>query len=139
MMRKKQKLVTLAVDRGMRTIRVVVANRPRLMRDLMLAILSDQPDIEVLGTLENESQVAERLTEWQPDFVIVGLDRPGQRPVICDYILLHHPFVKILAVSENDNSVLFWADIRSARVENSEEGILNLLRGQVVSTTQRTM
>ena len=123
----------------MRTIRVVVANRPRLMRDLMLAILSDQPDIEVLGTLENESEIAERLTEWQPDFVIVGLDRPGHRPVICDYILSHHPSVKILAVSEHDNSVFFWADIRSARVENSEEGILNLLRGQVVSTTQRTM
>ena len=40
----------------MRKIRVLVANRPRLMRELVLATIADQPDIEVVGETQNESE-----------------------------------------------------------------------------------
>jgi chemotaxis response regulator CheB len=110
----------------MRKIRVLVANHPRLMRDLVLATVSDQPDIEVLGALEDESQIAQVVAETNPDIVIVALDKPQERPAICDYLLTRHPFVKVLAVApEQDNTVFFWSDIRSAPVESSEQGILN--------------
>ena len=104
----------------MRKIRVLVANRPRLMRDLVLATVSEQPDIEVLGALEDESQIAQAVADMQPDFVIVGLDKAHERPAICDYLLSHHPLIKVLAVAaDEDNSVFFWSDIRSAAVESS--------------------
>jgi hypothetical protein len=32
-----------------RSIRILVANRPKLMRELMLATLSDEPGIEIVG------------------------------------------------------------------------------------------
>ena len=119
----------------MRKIRVLVANRPRLMRDLVLATVSDQPDIEVLGALEDESQIAQVVADTKPDFVIVGLDKPIERPAICDYLLSHHPLVKVLAVSaDQDNSVFFWSDIRSEAIESSEEGILGVLRGRTHSS-----
>jgi chemotaxis response regulator CheB len=38
-------------------VRVLVANHPRLMRDLVLAVFADQPDIEVIGELQDESQL----------------------------------------------------------------------------------
>ena len=124
----------------MRKIRVLVANHPRLMRDLVLATVSDQPDIEVLGALEDESQIAQVVADTQPDFVIVGLDKPNERPSICDYLLLRHPTVKVLAVDpEQDNSVFFWSDIRSAAIESSEEGILNVIRGKSSTPMQRVM
>jgi DNA-binding NarL/FixJ family response regulator len=124
----------------MQKIRVLVANRPRLMRDLVLATISDQPDIEVLGALEDDSQIAQAVAESQPDFVIVALDRPDERPPICDYLLTHHPMVKVLAVApEQDNSVFFWSDIRSASIESSQEGILNVIRGKTHSQMLRVM
>jgi DNA-binding NarL/FixJ family response regulator len=124
----------------MQKIRVLVANRPRLMRDMVLATISDQPDIEVLGTIENDSEIAQSVAESQPDLVIVALDRPDERPPICDYLLLHHPTVKVLAVaSEQDRSVFFWSDIRSAAIESSEVGILNAIRGKTTSPLQRVM
>ena len=124
----------------MRKIRVLVANHPRLMRDLVLATVSDQPDIEVLGALDDESQIAQVVADTQPDFVIVGLDRPDERPPICDYLLSRHPLVKVLAVGpEQDNSVFFWSDIRSAAIESSEEGILNVIRGKSSTPMQRVM
>lgn len=124
----------------MQKIRVLVANRPRLMRDLVLATISDQPDIEVLATLDDDSKIIEFVAESKPDFVIVALDRPDERPPICDYLLSHYPLVKVLAVApEQDDSVFFWSDIRSAAIESSEEGILNVIRGKTEPTLNRVM
>jgi DNA-binding NarL/FixJ family response regulator len=124
----------------MQKIRVLVANRPRLMRDLVLATISEQPDIEVLGELEDDSKIAQAVADAQPDFVIIALDELGERPPICDYLLLHHPLVKVLAVAPEENSsVFFWSDIQSTAIESSEEGILNVIRGRGNPPIQRIM
>jgi DNA-binding NarL/FixJ family response regulator len=124
----------------MRKIRVLVANRPRLMRDLVLATISEQPDIEVLGELEDDSKIAQAVADSQPDFVIIALDKSGERPPICDYLLLHHPLIKVLAVApEENNSIFFWSDIRAVAIESSEQGILNVIRGKNQSGLERVM
>ncbi|HZR67184.1 MAG TPA: hypothetical protein VFA85_18740 [Terriglobales bacterium] len=124
----------------MQKIKVLVANRPRLMRELVLATISEQPDIEVLGELEDDSKIAEAVAASNPDFVIIALDQAGVRPPICDYLLVHHPLVKVLAVAPEENdSVFFWSDIRSTPVESSEEGILNVIRGKTHSRLERVM
>jgi DNA-binding NarL/FixJ family response regulator len=124
----------------MQKIRVLVANRPRLMRDLVLATIADQPDIEVLGELEDESKIAQAVADLQPDIVIIALDRSDERPAICEYLLVHYPRVKVLAVApEDDSSVFFWSDIRSAAVESSVEGLLGVIRGAAKPTPLRVM
>ena len=110
------------------------------MRDLLHATMSEQPDIEVLGEIEDESKISAAVAELKPDFVIVALDRPDERPAICDYLFAHHPLIKVLAVApEHDSSMFFWSDIQSAAIESSEEGILNVLRGKTVGWYQRIM
>lgn len=124
----------------MQKIRVLVANRPRLMRDLVLATIADQPDIEVLAELDDESKIAQAVADLQPDIVIIALDRSDQRPAICEYLLVHYPRVKVLAVApEDDSSVFFWSDIRSAAVESSVEGLLGVIRGTNRPTALRVM
>jgi len=128
------------LEQAMRKIRVLVANYPRLMRDLVLATVSDQPDIEVLGALDDESQIAKVVAKTQPDFVIVGLERPNERPPICDYLLSRYPSVKVLAVApDENNTVFFWSDIRSAAIESSEESILKVIRGKGTNRFERVM
>ena len=39
-------------------IRVLVANRPKLMRDLILATLADEPGIEIVGEVSDEMEIA---------------------------------------------------------------------------------
>ena len=120
-------------------VRVLVANRPRLMRELVLATISDQPDIEVMGEITQDSEIAQMVDEAKPDFLIIALDRADQRPALCDALLEKYPEMKILALApERNSSVFFWSvrDIRSARVESSEEGILSTLRGRTQAVTQ---
>lgn len=123
----------------MEKIRVLVANRPRLMRELVLATISDQPDIEVMGDISDDADIGEMVEQLRPDFVIIALDRADQRPALCDDLLARHPDMKILALApERNSSVFFWSvmDIRSARVESSEAGILGTLRGNAQPVMQ---
>ncbi len=127
----------------MRPIRVLIANRPRLMRELVMATISEQPDIEVVGVIEDEASIAGMVEHSRPDVLIIALDRSEDRPHICDVLLDRYPQLRILALAaESDSTICYWAnlDIRSDRIENSEESILSALRGRklVASAVQRS-
>ena len=118
----------------MRRIRVLVANRPRLMRELVLTTISDQPDIEVVGEIQDDSKIAEITDQTCPDCLIIALEESGGRPKICDQLLQRWPQMKILAVAASERqSVYYWATtvIRANQVETSEDGLLGALRGQI--------
>jgi chemotaxis response regulator CheB len=119
-------------SRMTRNIRVLVANRPRLIRELLLETISDQPDIEVVGEVQNEADILVAVEQKRPDFLIVALDNPRSRPPVCATLLEKFPDMKILALAPERNiSVFYWAsiDIHSFDLEVSEEGILDVLRG----------
>lgn len=116
-----------------KTIRVLVANRPRLMRELILSTLADQPDIDIVGEVADEGEVASTVDRTLPDILIVALEEPRRRPSVCDVVLRQHPEVRIIAVAPEQNySVYYWAsfDIHSSDVESSEEGLLSAVRSR---------
>ncbi len=122
-----------------KSIRVLVANRPRLMRETILSTFADQPDIEIVGEVADDSEIVESVKKTLPNFVVIALDRPGERPRICDDLLREHPEVRIIAVAPAKNYIVYyWAslDIHSSDIEASEEGMLNALRSSMV--TNRT-
>jgi chemotaxis response regulator CheB len=119
-----------------RAIRVLVANRPRLMRELILTTFADQPDIEIVGEVGDESEIFESVKRTLPNFVVIALDQPGKRPAICDELLREHPEVRVIAVAPERNSIVYyWAslNIHSNDIEASEEGILNVMRSRMVA------
>ena len=118
-------------------IRVLVANRPRLMRETILTTFADQPDIEIVGEVAEESEIFETVRRTSPNFVVIALDRPEERPQICDDLLREHPEVRVIAVAPAKNYVVYyWAslDIHSSNIEASEDGVLGVLRNRPVIT-----
>jgi DNA-binding NarL/FixJ family response regulator len=114
-----------------RPIRILVANRPKLMRELILATLSDEPGIELVGEVSDEAEIRQRVRQTSPDLLVIALDEPGKRPDICDTLLRDQPGLRIIAVASQQNcSVFYWAsfDIHSSQIEPSEQGILNAVR-----------
>lgn len=115
-------------------IRVLVANQPRLMRELVLETILEQPDIEIVAEIQNEEEIANAVDGTHPDFLIIALDESGRRPSLCDTLLLRYPKMKILALAPERNvSIFFWAsfDIHSSQVEASQAGILSTLRRKI--------
>jgi AmiR/NasT family two-component response regulator len=101
------------------------------MRELVLAVIADQSDIEVIGELQDENELAEAVEEAQPDILILALDDADKRVAQCGFLLGRYPQMKILALApEQNRGVLYWAtvDVRTRPLESSEAGILSALR-----------
>jgi DNA-binding NarL/FixJ family response regulator len=118
-----------------KAIRVLVAIHPRLMREAILTTFADQPDIEIVGEVSDDSEIMGCVNRTLPNFVLIALDQPGKRPRVCDDLLREHPEVRVIAVAPAENySVYYWAslDIHSSNIEASEDGMLNALRSKLV-------
>ena len=115
----------------MKRVRVLVANHPRLMRELVLAVIADQPDIEVIGEVHDQSELAGTVEEAEPDVLILALEDANKRVAQCGFLLGRYPQMKIVALAPEQNRGLFyWAvvDVRTKPLESSEAGILSALR-----------
>lgn len=115
----------------MKRVRVLVANRPRLMRELIVTTIADQPDIEIVGEVRDESDLAETVEQVRPDVLILAMDEPEKRLSQCGFLLGRYPEMRILTLAPDQNRALFyWAivDIRTKPLESSEAGILKAVR-----------
>jgi len=58
------------------SIRILVADDHPIVRDGLVAILSTQPDFEVVGEAGNGPEAIERATTLQPDVMLLDLEMP---------------------------------------------------------------
>lgn len=117
----------------MKRIRVLVANQPRLMRELIMATIADQPDIELIGDVGKQEDLADVVALSRPDVLILAMDEREKYRTQCGFLLGRYPEMRILALAPEQNRAQFyWAvvDIRSKSLESSEAGILDAVRQQ---------
>ncbi len=113
------------------SIRVLVANRPRLFRELVLSTLSEQAGISVVGQTDNEQDVPSLVAETKPDFLVLALDESQKRPALCDLLFQEFPALRIIAVAPNSSvGICYWAslEIHSSNMETSEKALLEVIR-----------
>jgi chemotaxis response regulator CheB len=106
----------------------LVANRPKLMREVILSALTDQPGIEIVGEVSEEKDILPQVKATLPDLLVIGLEESDERPAICDRVLREHPELRVIAVaSRKDRTLYYWAsfDIHCADIEPSASGILS--------------
>lgn len=112
-------------------VRVLVANRPRLLREMVLTALAEQSGIDVVGEADDERDVPALVAKTQPDFLLIAMDEERRRPRLCDLLLRQFPTLRIIAVAPHSNlGIFYWAsfEIHSATLEASEEGLLEVIR-----------
>ena len=117
-----------------RTIRVVVANEPRLMRELVLETIAGQPDIEIVSEVQNRADITRVVEDVQPDFLIIELTESESCLLLYSKLLQQFPKMKILALSLDGDSKIFYGPslhVLANGVEASEEGVLGALRSQI--------
>jgi len=115
----------------MKRVRVLVAYQPRLMRELVMATIADQPDIEVVGEVLEEARIAETAEEARPDVLLLALETPEKHSALCGFLLGRYPEMRILALApERNKGIHYWAvvDIRSEELASCEASVLQALR-----------
>jgi chemotaxis response regulator CheB len=114
-----------------KSTRILVANRPKLMRDVILATLSEQPGIEIVGEVSDEAEILGRVQATLPDLLVIALDETEERPAICDRVLREYPGLRVIAVApRKERTLYYWAsfDIHCEDIEASGAGILNVVQ-----------
>jgi chemotaxis response regulator CheB len=114
-------------------IRVLIANRPRLFRELVRSALSEEAGILVVGEVEDEKDVASMVAKTNPDFLVIALDESQKRPELCDVLFREFPALRIIAVAPNTNvGIYYWTSmkIHSTKMETGEEALLKVIRGK---------
>jgi chemotaxis response regulator CheB len=110
-----------------KSIRILEANHPKLMREAVFAAFAGQPDVEIVGEVSDDAEIRDRVEQTTPDLLVVTLEDSEKRPAICDSVLKAHPEVRIIAISSTKNrSVCYWPtlQIQSKSIEPSENGVL---------------
>jgi chemotaxis response regulator CheB len=123
-----------------KTFRILVANQPKLMRELLVEMLAEESWIEIVGQVAQEAEIRELVQKTTPDLLVVTADKPGKRPAICDELLREYPTLHIIAVAPHENyTVCYWAslDIHAADIESSEQGFLSAVKS-VAETVNKT-
>jgi DNA-binding NarL/FixJ family response regulator len=113
-------------------IRVLIANATRIWRDMLYDTIREEPDIEVVGDVSEESAIVPATERTNPDCVIVPLDKPGVAMSIYTEILAKRPHIRIVAIGEESDVVeLYWmseeGDIRRTYTTASREAIVRAL------------
>jgi chemotaxis response regulator CheB len=113
------------------SIRVVVANGPRLFRELVVSTLSKHAGIQIVGEAESDEDVPPLVAETKPNFLLIALDESRRRSSMCDQLLRKFPGLRIIAVAPNTNlGILYWTslEIHSTQMGASKNALLKMMR-----------
>jgi AmiR/NasT family two-component response regulator len=105
------------------------------MRELVMATISDQSDIEIVGEVADERELTEVVEQVQPDVLILAMNEHEKSLGQCGFLLGRYPQMRILALApEQNRGIFYWAfiDIRTKALESSEAGILSAVRERPV-------
>ncbi len=112
-------------------IRVLMANQPRLMRDVIATSLGYEEDVEVVAQVSAESEISRMVEGTKPEFLIVSLDSRRFGRSEREAMLQRHPEMQIVALAADGNSfTLFSASdgIRSVTYDAAEADLQDVMR-----------
>jgi DNA-binding NarL/FixJ family response regulator len=111
-------------------VKVLLANRPDLLRTGLSTLLEQQSDIEIVGTALGPIELLIAAGETQADVVVVTLPDSGEMPGICSHLLYEYPQLLILALSSAHTQACVYRQAITVEplADISDEGILTAVR-----------
>lgn len=84
----------------MKPIRVLLADDHNIILDGLNVVLSNDKEIEVIGTAENGEEVIEFLEKKETDLVVLDINMPKMDGITCSRVLKKQfPWIKILILT----------------------------------------
>jgi DNA-binding NarL/FixJ family response regulator len=84
----------------MNKIKIILVDDHQMFRDGLKAILSDQPDIELIADLGSGQELIELLNSAVPDLILTDISMPEISGIeLTEYVQKHFPQIKILILS----------------------------------------
>jgi DNA-binding NarL/FixJ family response regulator len=116
------------------SIRVLVANGPRLFRELVISTLSKHAGVEIVGEAKDKKDVPSLVAETKPNVLLIAMDESRRRPSMCDELLRKFRGLRIIALGPNTNLGTLYRvslKIHSTTMGTSKDVLLKVMRDSV--------
>ncbi len=101
-----------------RSQRVIVANEPRLFREMLRRAINKIPGLAVVGEVADLEALLPMLAETGAEWVIVSLTPSGQMPEGIEPLLVTCPSLRILGVAGDGSRVhIKWVEFHEESLE----------------------
>jgi len=88
------------------TIKIVLADNHRIVREGLALLLAGEPDMQVVGEAEGYSTTLKLIQEFSPQVVIMDISMPDLNGVEATRrILSQYPWIKVIALSMHSDSL----------------------------------
>jgi PAS domain S-box-containing protein len=112
--------LAVAADKG-RKIRIILADDHKVMRQGLARLLSEQPDIEIVGQAGDGRQAVDLVRDLQPNVVLMDITMPRMGGIQATRIITtHFPNVRVIGLSMHEE-----ADMAAAMCEAGAIAYLN--------------
>ena len=85
--------------------RIILANKPRLLREMLERVLAKVDDLEIAGQAMNLAELLWLVEQMEPEWVIVSLTDHGNIPGTVKSLLNRYPAVYILGIALDGSQV----------------------------------
>lgn len=116
----------------METLRVVLANMPQILKQILRELVNRQPDMAIVGEMRTLAELPAAIAFLQAEAVILTFSPPSAGRSVCGVLREHHPALTLLGLAlRNDRAVVWPPDAAPQPIEMTAAGILSALRGHV--------
>ena len=122
----------------MNRIRILLAEMPRMLREIVESAVSPQPDMQIVGSTPARvvapGAAPPRMVDADADVVIVGLARAEEARAY-DPVLFQRPHLRILAIT-GDGRGAFLYELRPQAVpigDVSPQGLVDAIRASAAA------
>ncbi len=84
----------------MKKIRVLLANRSRMMQEVVDGMIQSLPDVEVVGGMVNPVDLLIAVRETNADALILDLEN-SEEPGVISHLIAEYPELTIVALAKN--------------------------------------
>lgn len=116
----------------MELVRIVLAEVPRLLRDILHGSLATERDVELVGEASTLAGLTEIVQRREADVVILGLSE-SELPASYYALFEVDPLVRILTIADHGRMASLY-ELRASRMvlaEGSPQELLQIIQRQV--------
>jgi len=115
-------------------MRVLIVNVPRMLRDMLKALIHQEQDAEIVGerfgTVGSLDQLQEAITEASPDVLVLGCDQRA-RVGLEERLLSNFPKLRVVALEgEGRTAVVYRQRTEKLKIDEvSPDVLLHAVKG----------
>jgi chemotaxis response regulator CheB len=110
-------------------IRVLLVEMPRMLGDIVTRVIRAQPDMLVVGGLQDRTELTNEAARFGPDVIVLGT-ADAELPTECLQVLQANPGVRVLVVAGEGRRGFLW-ELRPQRQslgEVSPDALVDVIR-----------